>query len=71
MMTVHTAYDNEFKTTSGHHTRTLIKGQTSKHQPIDQDIGLFFQRFIQKKYYLLQRKYTNDIDKGLKPKKKL
>eukprot|EP01083_Nonionella_stella_P098966 278364_1 len=61
---VHTANQKQFEIDSGNHARLFIKAQTHNGQPIDMGIGKFFQDFVARKMYLLQREYSDALDKG-------
>eukprot|EP01084_Bolivina_argentea_P002777 5152_1 len=56
---VHIKYGQEFSNINGgHHNRALTKKASSKQQAIDQHLGLWFQVFIKKGYYMKERAYT-------------
>ena len=64
---VHDAYSDEFEDLSRSDLRFLIKNATSKQQPVDQELGVFCQNFIKKRFYLVERDYNDQIRKGLNP----
>eukprot|EP01084_Bolivina_argentea_P305232 527290_1 len=61
---VHKKYKPEFDDLSKNDSLLFIKGETGNGAQTDQGIGKYFQDFIQHQYYLLQRDYTDRIDRG-------
>ena len=48
----------------------MIKNATSKHQPVDQDVDVFCQEFVKKRFYMMERDFNNKLRNGIKIQKK-
>ena len=67
---VHVKHAKEFESKSTNAVRFLIANATSKHQPVDQDVGVYCQNFIKRRFYLMERNYNNKLRNGIVMKKK-